>query len=295
MNTKNNLLTARKETINELRSVCDQLESKLIKGKYAQNEERTKGFTIAGKAAGAWTFNLIEATGEAAHLANAHYKRLFTIKQGQKFQLTLQDEPEIKIMEATYQELIKLINKSENNLQPFINDYRIYEVMTNIWVDKIHIDVADMKDSLSLLVANSKLLEKEIQNQEKIFQTFDHSFALNVLEQNSSNQQVNQLEMEVKQLRTELVILKQISSEKLISKNLFNKEKITRERELLLEKFLTNPNSLNSKEIELLEKKLTKEILIQLRQLKQQLNKKEVVLTNLQNNQLQLLVLQQTQ
>jgi hypothetical protein len=59
---KNNFLRARQETIQELRECCDILESNLIKGKYAQNNERTNLLTIAGKVAGNWTFNLIEAT-----------------------------------------------------------------------------------------------------------------------------------------------------------------------------------------------------------------------------------------
>jgi Leucine-rich repeat (LRR) protein len=157
-------ITARQETIQELRECCDILESTLIKGKYAQNDERTNLLTIAGKVAGCWTFNLIEATGQAANLTNAHFQRLFTIKQGEQFQISLKDEPEIQVMEQTYQELLVLFEKE---FPLFANDYKLYEVITNIWEGKAHIDVSDMKDALASLTANWNLLTKEIQEQEK--------------------------------------------------------------------------------------------------------------------------------
>jgi hypothetical protein len=255
---KNNFLRARQETIQELQKCCDILESTLIKGKYAQNDERTNLLTTVGKVAGCWTFNLIEATGQVANLTNAHFQRLFTIKQGEQFQISLRDEPEIQVMEQTYQELLTIIKKE---VGLFSAKYKIYEVATNLWTNKAHIDVSDMKDAISLLTERLNLLNEEVKEQAKALQQLDSNFALNNPEPSSLQEQEKQSKTEVQRLQTELDNLTDNAKEKLQSKSRFNKEKITREREKLLQKYLINSLALTKEESKDLEKKLSKELL----------------------------------
>ena len=289
---KNNFLIARQETITELQQCCDQLEVALVKGKYAKNEERSKSFAIVGKATGTWTFNIIEATGEAANLTNAHFKRLFTIKKGKDFQLILQDELEIKELESTYQELIKLTNSPTEAIEPFNTEYKIYQVITNIWVDKSHLDTADMKTAIDYLQQNLNLLEKELKGQENLLKKNSNKLGLNTSA--SIAQEESELQSQISQLQSKLEDLKNTAKGKLKSRSLFDKDKITEEREQILQKFLTNSSVLTKEERELLEKKLTKELLTNLSQSNIQLTEKQKQYTELQN-QTQAVVAQTSQ
>jgi DNA repair exonuclease SbcCD ATPase subunit len=217
----------------------------------------------------------LKPPGQAANLANAHFQRLFTIKQGEQFQISLKDEPEIQAMEQTYQELLTIIKKE---VGLFSAKYKIYEVATNLWTNKAHIDVSDMKDAISLLTERLNLLNEEVKEQAKALQQLDSNFALNIPEPSSLQEQEKQLKTEVQRLQTELDNLTDNAKEKLQSKNLFNKEKITREREKLLQKYLTNPTGLTESEQQLLKQKLSKELLNKLITTQQQLLAKQTEL-----------------
>ena len=290
LRSKQAFIKARSETVVELQQCCNSLEIALVKGKYAKNEERTKTLAITGKAAGSWTFNIIEATGEAANLANAHFKRLFTIKKGKQFQLTLKDEPEIKEMEQVHQELLTLL-KEEISL--FANDYKLYDVITNIWAGKAHIDTSDMKDALSLLVQNHRLLTKELTQQENQLKEFGISFELEKLTLTSAEEQAKQLQTKINQLQVNLENLIATTKIKLVSKSKFSTSDHKTREEKLTTLFQTFPNSSPQFKQALesikqdLSKRLTEQEINNLIQTQSKLIDLQAELTNLQNQQQQ--------
>jgi uncharacterized phage infection (PIP) family protein YhgE len=135
-----------------------------------------------------------------------------------------------------------------------------------------------MKDAISSLVTNLNLLKKEVQEQAKALQQLDSNFALNIPGPSSLQEQEKQLKTEIRRLQTELDNLTDNAKEKLKSKNLFNKEKITQVREQLLQKYLTNPTGLTESEQQSLEKKLSKKLLNKLNLTNQQLLAKQTEL-----------------
>jgi hypothetical protein len=130
-----------------------------------------------------------------------------------------------------------------------------------------------MKEAIGSLTENYQLLEAELQTEE---QSVKKLIQLEDNEKTTDNQP--NLITEISQLTNQLAELKEIAKEKLKSKNLFNKEKITQVREQLLQKYLINPTSLTESEQQSLEQKLSKELLNKLNLTSQQLLAKQTEL-----------------
>lgn len=99
-------------------------------------------------------------------------------------------------------------------------------------------------------------------------------------EEITGNRQI--LITQINQLQTQLEGLKSKAKAKLLSRRIFDKEKITQEREQLLQRYLTNSLALTKDETKELEKKLTKELLTNLGQTNVQLINKQKQLVDLQ-------------
>jgi hypothetical protein len=280
---KKMFLINRQETIEKLRECCDLLENNMLVGKYAKREERGNYLAVAGKVAGNWTFNLIEATGQASVAINNTRKRKFAIENSHNFQEFLSaEEDNLNSFNQTYNSLLSTLQDCDLNQEDVIsekepslfnNRHQIYEIATRIWPAKTHLDAADMKEAIGSLTENYQLLEAELQTEE---QSVKKLIQLEDNEKTTDNQP--NLITEISQLTNQLAELKEIAKEKLKSKNLFNKEKITQVREQLLQKYLINPTSLTESEQQSLEQKLSKELLNKLITTQQQLLAKQTEL-----------------
>ena len=170
---KRMFLVNRKETIKKLRDCCDLLESKTLVGRYARIEEKGKYISASGKIANQWTFGIVEATGEGLVATNQRLKRRFTMQSSQAFKEFLsQEENNLAPFSETYNAVWEDFKKnldSRDNSEPklFSTRYQLYEVATNLWKDKAHLDAADMKDAINSLQTNYLELETELASQEQ--------------------------------------------------------------------------------------------------------------------------------
>lgn len=99
---------------------------------------------------------------------NSRNKRKFAIENSQLFQAFLTSEEKILTeFKKVYQQLIETLpNSVDEEVKLFNIRYQIYQVATNIWINKAHIEVADMKDAIATLETNRLDLAAELNDQE---------------------------------------------------------------------------------------------------------------------------------
>lgn len=160
-----------------------------------------------------------------------------------------------------------------------------------------------MKDALSLLTANFKLLDKELKDQEKVLQKVDSNFVITNQKLTQNKNQESRLQTEIKRLQSQLEGLVISAKNKLVSKKVFNKEQITQEREQLLqlllniqEKVIHNPLNIGNifilnKELTVIKEQLGKKLTVtdfnNLYRTQAELNNLQTELKDLQNQQQQ--------
>jgi len=168
---KRMFLKARQETIASLRQCCDILEEANI-GKYAKREEISRALSTTGKLVGKWTvINIVEPVGEGMSIANSRNKRKFTIKSSDIFQsLLTEEEKNLQLFKEVYDLLLNspsnLTIEKEQEPSLFSLRYRIYDIATNIWQNKAHVETSDMKDAIASLQINLLNLQDELKSQE---------------------------------------------------------------------------------------------------------------------------------
>lgn len=102
------------------------------------------------------------------------------MKNGKLFQKLLAEDQEfLKQFESVYHEVSNNLQSNQQEIKLFTIRYQVYDVVTNIWVNKVYLLVEDMKEAISSLQANSLELEDEIVHQEQILQTSTSSMSLN--------------------------------------------------------------------------------------------------------------------
>jgi len=168
---KRMFLNARQQTITKLQATCDLLEEANI-GKYAKIEEASKALAATGKLVANWVpVNIIEPIGDGTSVFNSHNKRKFAMKNGQVFQQFLtEEEKNLGEFKKVYNSLINSLPNLDKDEEPnlFTIRYRIYDIATNIWQNKAHVETSDMKDAISALQINLLNLQDELQKQKTL-------------------------------------------------------------------------------------------------------------------------------
>lgn len=167
---KRRFLNNRSATIESLRSCCDILEAANL-NKYAKREEISKAFAATGKLVSHWTvINIVEPIGDGFTVFNMRQKRKFAIQNSHAFQAFLtSEENNANSFTNLHQQLAASWQNSELpiNSSFFTTRYRVYEIATNLWANKAHITVEDMKDAISALQTNYLDLQAELVQQEQ--------------------------------------------------------------------------------------------------------------------------------
>jgi len=170
---KRMFINNRESVIDSLKKCCDILEQANI-GKYAKNEEVAKSISAVGKLVGKWTIiNIVEPVGDGISATNSRNKRKFAIENSHMFQQSLtEEEKNLTNFKEVYYSLVNSLNslglarETEPNL--FSIRYKVYEVATNIWQNKAHLEAGDMKDAIASLQTNLLNLQDELQKQETL-------------------------------------------------------------------------------------------------------------------------------
>jgi len=265
LRAKSNFLNARRGTVEELKERCNEVE-KFINRKSAKFTIIGNAISDTGKAASSTQiFGVIpNALGEIIKAGNEFSKIKFLVESSEEFQILLKNEDELFQLENAYDLLINLSDISILNLKNrqiygmehlFNNECSISDILGNeIWAGR-SLDSEDMKIAISSLNENLKKLEKEFNQQ---FDEFKDK-----LKFGKEYTEIFIKEKEVRAKQGQLSKLINSAKNKLESKKWWNvseeKEKRNKNRQLLLEKFLSDQDSASSPEKELLERKLTKE------------------------------------
>jgi hypothetical protein len=173
-------LNARQQTIIKLQATCDILEAANI-GKYANREELSRALSAAGKLiSGKLPLNIIEPIGDSSSILNSWKQRKFAIKNSHNFQEFLsEEESNLELFKQTYNKLLyslaNLAIEKEQESSLFSLRYRIYDIATNIWQGKTHLETGDMKDAISALQTNLLDLTDELASQENTLKKFNAS------------------------------------------------------------------------------------------------------------------------
>src|SRR5689334_14700593 len=114
LESKEIFLNTRQITIENLRKICNRLETSVNIGKHAKIEEKGKLISASGNAFNSLTFGIIKALGEAIQSVNLFSRRKFLAKLSAEFQKYLAtDEVNLKLFANAYFSLINIIKKNK--------------------------------------------------------------------------------------------------------------------------------------------------------------------------------------
>ena len=151
----------------------------------------------------------IEFIGDTVSAVNSSAKRIYTEKKGKEFKLFLKEEVEITELTQAYisllntlkinpnlelsQEVIRILNLQDQMLgreiKLFNSDYSLFAVITNIWPNKAHLIMEDMKLTIEKLTENlRKELTREFKEEEWQFRQLSQETNIQTLVIQSSSQ-----------------------------------------------------------------------------------------------------------
>jgi hypothetical protein len=171
---KRMFLNKRIEEIKKLREICENLER--VSNKHEKWEDTGKCLSAVGKIIENWSpVKAVEPIGDLVTIYHSNGKRKFTIKSGFIFQRLLKDEVSfLEKFESVYAKALESIFSSFDFYETklFMIRYKVYDVATNIWENKVYLKVDDIKMAIDYLWSNGLALEDEIVQEEQSLESF---------------------------------------------------------------------------------------------------------------------------